>query len=115
MKAAFDENLSLRLVTRLNLLFPELTHVREVGLKQADDREIWAWARDHDFAIVTTDADFVALALRRGWPPKVVQLEQCYLRLRFIEDWLRRSAVRARIAALLSAPVNRELAFLVGD
>jgi predicted nuclease of predicted toxin-antitoxin system len=89
-----DENISPRLANRLNLLFPGVTHVREVGLKQADDQQIWGWARDHEFSIITTDADFVALAQRRGWPPKVVHLEQCDFPLRVIEDWLRRSAVR---------------------
>ncbi|MGA2600778.1 MAG: DUF5615 family PIN-like protein [Bryobacteraceae bacterium] len=77
MKLLLDENLSPRLVNRLDLLFPGLTHVRDVGLKQADDQQIWDWARDNDFAIVTTGADFVALAQRHGWPPKVVHIEQC--------------------------------------
>lgn len=89
-----DENVSPRLVDRLNLLFPGLTHVRDVGLKQADDHQIWDWARNNEFVILTTDIDFVALAQRHGWPPKVVHLEQCDFPLRVIEDWLRRSAVR---------------------
>jgi predicted nuclease of predicted toxin-antitoxin system len=62
VKLLLDENLSPRQVNRLNLLFPGLTPVREVGLKQADDQQIWDWARDNEFAIITTDADFVALA-----------------------------------------------------
>ena len=70
-----DENLSPRLVNRLNQLLPGLTHVREVGLQEADDQQIWDWARDNAFAIITTDADFVALAQRRSWPPKIVQNE----------------------------------------
>lgn len=94
MKLLLDENLSPRLVGRLNLLFPGLSHVREVGLQQSGDQRIWEWARDHEFTIVTTDADFVALAQRQGWPPKVVHLKQCDFPLRVIEDWLRRSALR---------------------
>jgi predicted nuclease of predicted toxin-antitoxin system len=68
--------------------------VRDVGLKQADDQRIWGWARDNGFALVTTDADFVGMSQRHGWPPKVVHLEQCDFPLRVIEDLLRRSAVR---------------------
>lgn len=94
MKLLLDENLSPRLVNRLDLLFPGLKHVREVGLKQADDQQIWDWALAYEFSIITTDADFVALAQRHGWPPKVVHLKQCDFPLRVIEDWLRRSAVR---------------------
>jgi len=49
LKLLPDENLSPRLVNRLKLLLPGLAHVRDFGLKQADDREIWAWAKAHDF------------------------------------------------------------------
>jgi predicted nuclease of predicted toxin-antitoxin system len=94
VKLLLDENLSPRLLPRLNLLFPGLTHVRDVGLKQSDDEEIWWWAKANDFAVVTTDGDFVILAQRFGWPPKVIHLEQCDFPLRVIEDWLRRNAVR---------------------
>jgi predicted nuclease of predicted toxin-antitoxin system len=37
-----DENLSPRLVTRLGSLFPGLLHVRDLGLRQARDIQIWA-------------------------------------------------------------------------
>lgn len=94
MKLLLDENLSPRLVNRLSQLFPGLTHVRDIGLKQSDDQQIWDWARDNRFAIITTDADFLVLAQRHGWPPKIVHLEQCDFPLRVVEDWLRRSAVR---------------------
>ncbi len=66
MKLLLDENLSPRLVDRLNLLFPVMAHVREVGLAASDDQRIWEWARDHGFAILTTDADFVDLASFRA-------------------------------------------------
>lgn len=49
---------------------------------------------DKAFAIATTDGNFVALAQRHGWPPKIVHLKQCDFPLRVIEDWLQRSAVR---------------------
>ena len=49
MKLLLDENLTPRLVNRLGLLFPALTHVRDVALKQAADRDIWSWAKDNDF------------------------------------------------------------------
>ncbi len=94
MKFLLDENLSPRLINRLNELFPGLMHVRDVGLKQADNRAIWDWAKANKFAILTTDSDFVALAHRLGWPPKVVHFERCDFPLRVVEDLLRRSAVR---------------------
>lgn len=94
MRLLLDENLLPRLVNRLELLFPGLTHVRDVGLKQADDPAIWVWAKNNGCGIVTTDADFVILAQRYGPLPKVIHIEECDFPLRIIEDLLRRSAVR---------------------
>jgi predicted nuclease of predicted toxin-antitoxin system len=53
-----DENLSPRLILHLAALFPGLTHVRDVGLKQAGDREIREWARRNSYTVVSADADF---------------------------------------------------------
>ena len=41
MSLLLDENLSPRLTFRLASLFRSLIHVRDVGLKQAGDEEIW--------------------------------------------------------------------------
>jgi predicted nuclease of predicted toxin-antitoxin system len=58
MKLLLDENLSRRLVPFLQSNFPGSSHVALLGLEQASDRAIWEYARDHDFVIVTRDADF---------------------------------------------------------
>lgn len=58
MKLLLDENLSRRLVPQLADLFPGSTHVASVGLLQATDARLWEYAKAHDFAIVTADADF---------------------------------------------------------
>jgi predicted nuclease of predicted toxin-antitoxin system len=94
VKLLLDENLSPRLPPRLSSLFPELIHVREVGLKQASDEIVWTWAKEHGYTVVTTDADFVTLSTDRGHPPKVVHLEECDFPLRVIEGLLRQNAVR---------------------
>jgi len=88
-----DENLSPRLVPRLLSLFAGLQHVRDAGLRQAEDKAIWDWAATHAYSVVTTDSDFVAMSQRLGWPPKVIHIEQCDFPFRVIEDLLRRSAV----------------------
>ena len=74
MKLLYDQNLSPSLIRRLSDLFPDRDHVREVGLRDADDGAIWEYARDHGFAIVSKDSDFQHLALLRGHPPKAVCL-----------------------------------------
>jgi predicted nuclease of predicted toxin-antitoxin system len=89
-----DENLSPRLIPRLASLFPGLIHVRDLGLKQADDREIWEWARTNRHSILTADADFVELSQRLGWPPKVIHFQRCDYPARVIENLLRQNAIR---------------------
>jgi predicted nuclease of predicted toxin-antitoxin system len=77
MKLLFDENLSRRLVKVVQGLFPGSVHVTEAGLGSTPDRRIWDYAGQNGFAIITADADFVALANALGPPPKVIVLENC--------------------------------------
>ena len=48
--------------------------LREVGLRDAADHEIWDWALAHQAVIVTKDDDFIKLLLARGAPPQVMWL-----------------------------------------
>ena len=45
MKLLFDQNLSPRLSLLLADIFAESIHVREVGLRDADDLAIWQYAK----------------------------------------------------------------------
>ena len=94
MSLLLDENLLPRLIVRLTPLFPGVIHVRDVGLKQADDRAIWDWARQNGYTIVTTDADFVSMASQTGPPPKLVHIERCNFPSQIIEELLRQNAIR---------------------
>jgi predicted nuclease of predicted toxin-antitoxin system len=76
VKLLFDENLSRKLVARLSELYPGSAHVVEFDLLERPDREIWDFAREGGFVIVTTDADFYELAAALGPPPKVVWLRR---------------------------------------
>ena len=68
----FDQNLSPNLVERLSDLYPDSVHVSEIGLDTALDRVVWEYARQHDYMIVTKDADFSEMSLPLGFPPKVI-------------------------------------------
>ena len=74
MKLLFDQNLSHRLPARLGDLFPDSAHVRAAGLEQADDRQIWEYAKANGYGIVSQDADFSERSRLYGAPPKVVWL-----------------------------------------
>jgi predicted nuclease of predicted toxin-antitoxin system len=46
--------------------------VRDVGLREAADEEIFQAARAANAVVVTKDADFIALVERLGPPPQIV-------------------------------------------
>jgi predicted nuclease of predicted toxin-antitoxin system len=71
----FDANVSHKLVSGLASEFPGSAHVRDVGLREADDRQIWEHARVHGFVIVSKDTDFRERSYLEGFPPKVVWLD----------------------------------------
>ena len=93
-EAAFDENLSRKLCARLSEPYPGSAHVAEFDLLERADREIWGFAREHGFVIVTTDADFYELPAAAGLPPKVVWLRRWSHPTRDVEFVLRREAIR---------------------
>ena len=72
----FDENLSFRLVAQLADLFPDSTHVRDVGLASASDDDVWSYATAHGFTIVSKDADFHQRSFLEASPPKVIWLSR---------------------------------------
>ena len=72
MKLLFDQNLSPRLPHLLRDLYPGSVHVREVGLKDAEDAAIWDYALAHGFVIVSKDSDFQQRSLLYGAPPQFI-------------------------------------------
>ena len=64
MKLLLDANISWRLVKKLAGVFPNVLHVNDSGLPiPAKDEEIWNWALQNDFVIVTNDEDFLNFTL----------------------------------------------------
>lgn len=74
MKLLFDQNISYRIVRLLEKSFSGCKHIKEAGLENKTDTEIWEFAREHNFAIVTFDADFYDLSIVKGIPPKIIWL-----------------------------------------
>lgn len=74
MKLLFDENLSHKLIEGPCDVFEGSVHLRDVGLKAADDREVWDYAKTNGFALISKDGDFHQLGLLSGPPPPVVWL-----------------------------------------
>jgi len=76
VKLLLDQNLSLRLPDRLKRSYPDSEHVYRIGLGQVSDEGIWNYARDNGYTIVTRDADFSDIVVRKGFPPKVIWIRR---------------------------------------
>jgi predicted nuclease of predicted toxin-antitoxin system len=90
VKLLFDENLSHKLARHLSDIFPDSIHVRNIGLKAADDPLVWDYAKDNDFMIVSKDADMHDLSLVFGNPPKVIWVRLGNCSTTEVENLLRR-------------------------
>ena len=94
MKLLFDQNISFRVVGHVVECFPNSGQIRELGLENATDIEIWKFAKENGYTIVTFDSDFADIANVKGCPPKII--------------WLRTSNLKTlQIAELVLA--NQEL------
>ncbi len=82
------------LVRRLADEYPGSLHVAEIGLDTATDRDIWEYAGERGYVIVSKDSDFRQLALLFGPPPHVVWLRVGNASTGVIEALLQRSVAR---------------------
>jgi predicted nuclease of predicted toxin-antitoxin system len=74
VKLLFDQNISFRIISKIETNFPEAKQVRQLGIENYSDVEIWRFAKENEFTIVTFDADFFDLANFKGHPPKIIWL-----------------------------------------
>lgn len=74
MKILFDQNISFRIVKKIEDFLPFASQVRLLGLENSKDIEIWEYAKMNDYTIVTFDTDFYDMSLIKGTPPKIIWL-----------------------------------------
>jgi len=96
MTAAAAVRLRLRCVLLLGDLYPGSSHVHSEALGAASDGQIWGFARQNNFIVVTKDVDFYHRALRLGHPPKVIWLRLGNCSTADVEGALRRRYARLR-------------------
>lgn len=97
MKLLLDQNISRRLVKKLKEFYPGSDHVFPLGLFEANDVEIWNFARKNNFIIVSQDSDFYERSLIYGFPPKVVWLRTGNTSTENIKNLLTKHAEDIRI------------------
>jgi predicted nuclease of predicted toxin-antitoxin system len=88
VKLLLDQNISYRLVKKIEVDFPGSQHVSQLGLTNKLDRDIWEAAKSSGFVIVTFDADFYDLSLTLGHPPKLIWIRSGNTTTRNLEQLL---------------------------
>jgi len=93
MKLLFDQNLSPRLPRLLADLYPDSVHIRDIGLRDATDTEIWEYDGQNGFVLVSKDSDFQQRSLLYGQPPKFIWLRVGNCPVKLIEELLRKHSI----------------------
>ncbi len=113
MKLLFDQNISFRVLKRLEEYFPGSVQVKDLGLENFSDIKIWNYAKEHNFSIVTFDSDFFDLSNLFGHPPKIIWLRTGNRRTNEIAELLiSKSDI---ILDFISNPIYKELACIEID
>ena len=92
MKLLFDQNISFRLIKQIIDFFPDSKQVRELGLENSSDIEIFEFAKRNEFAIVTFDSDFCDLNIIKGYPPKIIWIRTGNTTTKNLERLLRKKS-----------------------
>lgn len=74
MNLLFNQNISFRIIKRIEDIFPGSISARELGYDNPHDFDTWKFAKSSNFSIVTFDSDFIDLSNLRGFPPKIIWL-----------------------------------------
>lgn len=74
MKLLLDENISYRVLNSISTVFPGSAHITKDESQVRRDTDIFEYARQNEFTILTFDEDFYELQLMRGYPPKIIWL-----------------------------------------
>lgn len=110
MKLLFDQNISFRILSKIKVNFTDAKQVRQLGIKNYSDIEIWKFAKENEFTIVTFDADFYDLSNLKGYPPKIVWLRFGNTKTDFIADII--NSKNLIIKDFISSPAYSEIACL---
>lgn len=86
MRLLFDQNISFRIISKIETNFPEAKQVRQLRIENYSDVEIWKFAKENEFTIVTFDADFFDLSNLKGHPPKIIWLRFGNTKTDFLAD-----------------------------
>lgn len=74
MMLLFDQNISFKVAKKIQDVFPGSQHLSDLRLEGVKDIDIWEFAKNNNYCIVTFDFDFIDLSTLKGFPPKIIWL-----------------------------------------
>jgi predicted nuclease of predicted toxin-antitoxin system len=74
VKLLFDQNISFRVISKISNNFSEAKQVMELGIENYSDVELWKFAKENNYTIITFDVNFYDLSSLQGFPPKIIWL-----------------------------------------
>jgi predicted nuclease of predicted toxin-antitoxin system len=110
MKLLLDQNISFRIITKIQDIFPGSKQVRDLGLENSKDSFLWNYAKENNYCIVAFDGDFYDLGLIKGSSPKVIWLRLGNTNTQYIEIVLRKNY--KLIKTFLTDPNYKEIGCL---
>lgn len=75
MKFLLDQNISFKVKKMLREIYPDVKHLSDIELTNKTDVEIFNYAKELNYVIVTKDSDFADLSLIKENPPKIICLK----------------------------------------
>lgn len=87
MKFLIDAQLPPALARWLREAGHDAVHVEDVGLREGDDRALWAYAVQMSAVILTKDEDFSARAQQQSEGPVIVWLRIGNTTNRVLREW----------------------------
>ena len=110
MNLLLDQNISFRVVQLISSAFENVKQVKQIGLTDALDVQIWDYAFKHGYSIITFDSDFIELSNLKGFPPKII-----WLRLGNSSNLKIANKVLSKSAEIAEFLLRTDLAFLEID
>lgn len=96
MTLLFDQNISYKILKFIPKIFLASSTVKKEGLLNASDLEIWVFAKQNAFTIVTQDSDFNDLNLLYGFPPKIIWIRTGNLKTQYLASILEEYSVEIK-------------------
>ena len=72
MKLLIDQNISHRIIDSISDIFPDSIHVKDIHLLHNSDLELWEFALNNTYVLVTTDVEACNRNVLENNGPKII-------------------------------------------